>query len=286
MSRPTLIPLIAQSFVLIVCLNAEDAWKKDSAQWSDQDINQILNDSPWSKQVSVSMGMTGGQPGGGGGRGRGGGGFGFPGGGGGIGGGGGYPRGSGYPGGTGGGDEYPRGGSRGGGEGAGRSFTATVRWETALPVKQAMLRSGQSDQTSKKTEGAAEEPGKQYVIGVLGLPVTGASRNRRRTPEGDDTDISTDSADSGQPRGRDPETIREELMETSQLVRKGRAALRPTDVKINPPDAPGEVRFTFAGREPIDLDDKEVSFEAQLGRMKIEKKFKLKDMTYKGKLEL
>jgi hypothetical protein len=291
MSRPTFFSLLATLFAFVICANAEDAWKsKDPAQWSDQDVNQILNDSPWSKQAAV-FGDRSGEDQGGRSRGRmGGGGVGFPGGGPGVGGypgagnpgGGGYPRGGGYPGGGGypTGDEYPRGGSRGGGEGAAKQFTATVRWESALPVQQALSRT-HGDQGAEKSESAAGQSAKQYVIGVIGLPITSA---RFRRADSDDSD--SDSADSGRPRGRDPEIVREELMESTQLVRKGKPALRPTDVKINPKDAPGEVRFFFPAEERIDLSDKEVSFETQVGPSKLEKKFKLKDMTYQGKLEL
>jgi hypothetical protein len=115
----------------------------------------------------------------------------------------------------------------------------------------------------------------------MGLPVTGA---RFRRPGSDDND--SDDPNAARPRGRDPEIVREEFMETAQIVVKGKKPLRPSDVKINPKDAPGEVRFTFPADERIDLSDKEVSFEAQLGHSKIERKFKLKDMTYQGKLEL
>jgi hypothetical protein len=281
MSRPPFLSLIALLFSLPAGVAAEDAWKtKDSSQWSEQDINQILNDSPWAKQVSVLLGVRGGE-GSPGGRGRmaGPGGVAFPGGG--YPGGGGYPRGgAGYPS----GDEYPRGGSRGGGEGGASSFTVTIRWRSALPVKQAQERSGQTVQPSEKSQKAeAEETGQEYVIAVMGLPVGGpVRRNRRREPESDDGD----NSESARQLRRDPETVREELMERSQLVRKGKQALAPLDVKISPPDAPGEIRFVFPAREPIGLDDKEVSFDAQLGQIRIEKKFKLKDMVYKGKLEL
>jgi len=280
MSRQAFFSLLATLFAFAACASAEDAWKsKDPPQWSDQDVNQILNDSPWSKQAAV-FGDRSGEDQGGRGRGRmGGGGVGLPGGGpGGVGGypGAGKPGGGGYP--T--GDEYPRGGSRGGGEGAAKQFTATIRWESALPVQQALSRT-RGDQGAEKSVSAARQPAKQYVIGVTGLPITSA---RFRRADSDDND--SDSADSGRPRGRDPEIAREELMETTQLVRKGKPALRPTDVKINPKDAPGEVRFFFPAEERIDLNDKEVSFETQVGRSKLEKKFKLKDMTYQGKLEL
>src|SRR5712692_1021296 len=89
--------------VCAVALFASDVWKtKDYTQWSSEEVNKMLNDSPWAKQKSVTGGQNGpsqrrsssgrgGGMGGGGGRG----GIGFPGGGGGLG----YPgSGGGYPG--------------------------------------------------------------------------------------------------------------------------------------------------------------------------------------------
>jgi hypothetical protein len=287
MSRIRVFFFAANLFTFALSVNAEDAWKsKDPSKWTEQDVNQILNDSPWAKQVTVygdrpgdeqtpSRGRTGnggvGLPG-----------AGYPGGGTGYPAGGGYPRVGGSPGGGGypGPDEYPRGGSRGGGEGTGRQFAATVRWESALPVQQALART-RGEQGLEKSDADAGQPARQYVIGVTGLPITAA---RFRRADSDDSD--TDSADSGRPRGRDPEIVREEFMETALLAVKGKKPLRPTDVKINPKDAPGEVRFFFSADERIDLSDKEVTFETQAGRAKLERKFKLKDMTYQGKLEL
>ena len=283
MSRLRVFFFAANLCTFALSVQAEDAWRsKDPSNWTEQDVNQILNDSAWAKQVTVygdrsgdeqtpSRGRTGiggvGLPGGG-----------YPGGG--YPGGGGNPRVGGAPGGYPGPDEYPRGGSRGGGEGTGRQFSATVRWESALPVQQALART-RGDQGLEKSEADAGQPARQYVIGVIGLPITAA---RFRRADSDDSD--TDSGRSRRPLGRDPEIVREEFMETAQLVVRGKKPLRPTDVKINPKDAPGEVRFFFSADERIDLNDKEVTFETQAGRAKLERKFKLKDMTYQGKLEL
>jgi hypothetical protein len=73
-------------------------------------------------------------------------------------------------------------------------------------------------------------------------------------------------------------------MQNTRIVRKSKSALNPSDVKLDADR--GEVSFFFRRDEPIDLDDKEVSCETMVGRMKIEKKFKVKDMVYQGKLAL
>src|SRR5258708_39802256 len=104
--------------VCAVALFASDVWKtKDYTQWSSEEVNKVLNDSPWAKQTNVTGGQNaqsqrrgsngqgrGGGMGGGGGRG----GISFPGSGGGLG----------CPGSGGGG--YPGGGSQGCGRGGNR----------------------------------------------------------------------------------------------------------------------------------------------------------------------
>src|SRR5580658_2941507 len=115
-------------------LFAADFWKtKDSSQWTSEEINKVLSDSPWAKGKTVQPQQSQPQRG----MGRRGGGFGFPGGGLG-GGGGGYPGGGGgYPGGGGG---YPSG-SNGDGSQAG-PMNLTIRWDSAAPIQQALMRQG------------------------------------------------------------------------------------------------------------------------------------------------
>src|SRR6267154_709544 len=111
MQLKTLRAICISGSVCAVALFASDVWKtKDYTQWSSEEVNKVLNDSPWAKQTNVTGGQNaqnqrrssggqgrGGGMGGGGGRG----GISFPGSGGGLG----------YPGS--GGGSYP-GGGRGG----------------------------------------------------------------------------------------------------------------------------------------------------------------------------
>ena len=158
--------LIMMLVFCVVSLGAEEFWnKKQPAEWSADELNTLLTKSPWAKEAKVSFegggpggGRSGGggYPGGRGGSGRSGGGMGRP-------GGGGYPGGSGYPGGMGRrspGMGTPSGGQGGGvgqgegGEGRSRGNFApphiVVRWESALPVKQAPERSDTGDSCSGK----------------------------------------------------------------------------------------------------------------------------------------
>ena len=59
------------------------------------------------------------------------------------------------------------------------------------------------------------------------------------------------------------------------------------DVKLVDGVGSHEIQFFFPrSNDPISLDDKEVTFEAKAGRAKIEHKFRLKEMTVKGRLDL
>ncbi|HLJ15735.1 MAG TPA: hypothetical protein VKV15_14650 [Bryobacteraceae bacterium] len=255
---------------LVVCgvaLYAADVWKtKDPSIWTSEDIQKVLTDSPWAKTVNVKMEASGQ----GGGMGRGGGG--------GWGGGGmGMPRigGMGMPGGG-------MGGGRRGGRMPQQSVTATIRWDSATPIKEALLKSKPASEQKASSEDAAKtsDPSlKNYVITVIGLR-TGMRQYSRGT-----SDTGAGSDDSRQ-RKRDPEAVREELMESTRLTPKGKRAILPNDVKIDTEESSREIHFFFPREAAIDRDDKEVTFETQLGRMKLEKKFTLKDMVFQGKLAL
>src|SRR5580692_3269941 len=90
--------------------SSSDFWnKKDPAEWTGAEKDQLTNKSPWAKEVTASapgqMGRGMGMPPG-------------------------YP-GMGYPGGMG-------GGRRGGGGMPGQTFKGIVRWESAKPIRDAL----------------------------------------------------------------------------------------------------------------------------------------------------
>ncbi len=109
--------------------------KKDPADWTGAEIDQLTNKSPWAKQITVTAPAEGygrGYPGGG-----------YP--------GGGYPVGIGFPGGM--------GRRRGPGMPAGQVYKAVVRWQSAKVILDAM-----------KTP-LPEKMTNHYVIVVGGIPV-------------------------------------------------------------------------------------------------------------------
>jgi len=268
----------AASVACALLLSGADFWKtKDASQWTSEEINKVLSDSPWARGKTVQpqqsqMARRGG--GGGGGR-RGG--FGYPGGGGGGfpgGGGGGYPGGGGgYPGGS-------NGGSNGGDGSQAGPMNLTIRWDSAQPIQQALMRQGGGDSDELKAAVAATE--KYYVISVLGLRMP---RQRDRSNDPDDQ-TSDDNDGNRSRRGQNTDAFRSQLLDAAQLAPKGKSSIYAQDVQIDGPDGSGGVRFLFPRTNPISAGDKEVDFILDIRRVKVEEKFKLSDMQYEGKLAL
>jgi hypothetical protein len=249
----------------VTALLAADFWKtKKFTEWTDKDVQKMLNDSPWAHKDSLPMQGGGGMPGGGGGGGgrRGGGrggmsflppqdegGGGMPGGGGG-----------GMPGGGGG------GGGRGGGDMGGASLSPSIeivlRWHTALPIKQAVARARYKDQAGSSPEAAKTLSREEhfYIVGISGIP----SRMAALTPA--------------------------ELKAGAQLVIKGQPAIQATDVQTDQQGGRADIYLIFpkqqSGGHVFTVDDKEVEVVLKAKPLDIKKKFKLADMVFEGKLEM
>jgi hypothetical protein len=69
----------------------------------------------------------------------------------------------------------------------------------------------------------------------------------------------------------------------TRLIPRGRAPMIPISVDV---DQSGAAHFQFSRDQPIALSDKEVTFVTRFGSIGVEKKFRLKEMTYKGQLAL
>jgi hypothetical protein len=269
---------------------SREFWEaKPASEWSSNEIDRLLTKSPWAMEVSATFNGSGGHRGGGGSR-RGSGGIGFPGGG--IGfPGGGYP-GGGYPGGgrTGGG--YPGGGYPGGGypgaggypEGGGRNpgggretFHGTIRWESALPIQEA-LRIDPNDKPNPDFT-------KYYVLHLLGdFPAMGRRRNRDNDSSG------RDGGDrDGSDRDNDAQNERRQEMfkDNTRLERKD-GFIRVEKVEDGSRIGnlgPGTF-FYFSRLDDLSMDDKQVQFVTKMGPVEIKAKFTFKEMLYKGKLAI
>ena len=242
-----ILPLL---LTLALCLWAADAWQsKPFTDWSDKDVQKLLSSSPWSKEVSIPLGGGGG----GGGSSKGGG-----------------KRGGGGGGDMGGGSDAGgnAGGSRsgiqevaGGGLGSAPSLMLVVRWQSALPMRQAIAKQkfGAEAGTSPESKKLLDGDQKYYAVLVSGLP-------KQMLRASDD--------------------MKSNLLKATTLSVKGKDPVAAADLQTAGNEQKAVVMFFFPRTSPIDADDKEVEFSSKFGPIIVKQKFKLKEMVFNGKLEL
>ena len=131
------------------------------------------------------------------------------------------------------------------------TFQAIVRWETSRPVRAA--------EKSRPDEGDSGF----YILSLNGDLPDFARPNDE------------ESAEARQQRV-------EMLRESTKLERKGGSAIYLE--RLEP--GPMGTRFYFSRIDPITPANKEVTFTTKMGPLEIKVKFPLKEMMYKGKLEL
>jgi hypothetical protein len=235
------------------------AWKdKRIAEWTEDDAKEVMTESPWAKTVTPSMSgnanvsngpqRSGGGMGRGGGMGAGGIGIGLPG----MGGmgrrggmGGGSQRGGGYP---------PGGQPRGTDPAteAGSPPRLTLRWESALPIREAELI------THTLSPDASDEA--HYAIGVYGLPsrmVTSDSRN-----------------------------LAAQLKGQASIKRDGKKDLKPSRVDVLDLEGGPVIIYLFPRSAEITARDNRMEFDAKIGRLELKQAFYVDEMNFQGKLEL
>lgn len=224
--------LAVSIFVFAFSLWAADFWTKPYTDWTDKDLQKMSENSPWAKEYNVAT-ETGGAPENGSSRGKGGG-----------------------------GGSGANGPQISGVDVTGSAVNLVIRWQSALPVKEAFVRRKYGAEAAISPDAKkileADEPA--YVIVVSGL-------NRRLLS------------------GTDPETVKKTMLDQTSLVIKGREPIKPEDFRLNGQGRVDAV-FAFPKTNPITADDKEVEFQSKLGTLIVRQKFRLKDMTYNGKLEL
>jgi hypothetical protein len=220
-------------FSLALPLCAEHPWQsRPYADWSEREARQVLSDSSWAKLAEARLSTP---PG-----------FSAP--------GNHNPLGDGIHGSVGG--TIGTYGTRGvdGEMGAGSrepapsaiSTPVTVRWESALPVRQAEIKLHQDAQN-------AEEP--VYVIAILGLP-------------------------------REIEIYNPQKLRSRAFLKvKGRKRIAAGDVKIVMSEDKPVVLLFFPKTQRIVAADKEIEFTIN-GVLELRQKFTLKEMIYLSDLEL
>ncbi len=216
-------------------LAAAEFWQKPYTQWSDKDVMKMISSSPWAKSASLSMS--------------------FPGGGGGPA----LPPGGGFGGGP---PRGPQGGSENGPGAQAPSVEIVARWQSALPIRQALVRLKFGAEADKSAEAAKvlEQQERPYEI-VLSGPM-------------------------GMFLGAKPEEAQKALSEVTSLSSPRTGAINPTQIEVGNPGKTMDVIFVFPRTMPFTVEDKEVELTTKLGTSTLKYKFKLKDMMVNGKLEM
>lgn len=135
-------------------------------------------------------------------------------------------------------------------------WQATVRWESALPIREAL---GDTTMSVALSE--------NYIINVFGdIPSPAPSEQ--------------DSED-------ERKTKFEILQERTRIERKDDPLeLKRVEFSHRTPFSPPGTLFYFSRVFPIMPDDKQVTFVTKIGPLELKCKFTLKDMLYRGRLEL
>ena len=131
-------------------------------------------------------------------------------------------------------------------------ITLKLRWETALPVRIAEFK-------SREVEPPASE-GDGYRIAVYGVP---------------GTDFRGDPKELGKP-----------LKNLAVLKRESKKDVRPIVVEVFQRESDVVVVYLFPLSAEITKNDRQIQFEAQIGRIVVSQTFDLRQMEFMGKLEL
>ncbi len=219
---------------LALAVWASQPWKAGTpATWTAGDAQRVLNDSPWAQSAAADFGSAGeedqpppgpsidvpqaGMAG---------------------------PHGASdgrWDGGVG---KRPRGGPP--------VLNVLVRWDSALPVRQAFER------THTPLAYRPEQLENEYVITVLGLIPSSPGGN--------------------------PSEMLAGVMRYTRMWPKGKSPIAPDDAKLD--EATGALHLFFSRKQKIEPSDKEVTFQTRFGSLSIMKTFRLKEMLYNGQLEL
>lgn len=145
---------------------------------------------------------------------------------------------------------------------SGPSLQVVARWETALPIRQALVRMKYGAEAEKSAEAqkilaVEERPYEVVLSGPLGAFLHGK-----------------------------PEDLAKALSEVTALSSHRTGEIKPTQIEVSKPGPSMDVLFVFPRSMPFTVDDKEVEFTTKLGKSAVRYRFKLKDMVFNGKLEM
>ena len=127
-----------------------------------------------------------------------------------------------------------------------------MRWESALPVRLAELKSHEVEPPTSEGDG--------YSIAVYGVP-------------------------GGDFKG-DPERLGEPLKNLAALKREGKKDVKPVRVEVFQSENGVVIVYLFPLSAEITKNDQRVQFDAHIGRIVLAHTFELSEMEFMGKLEL
>jgi hypothetical protein len=229
-------------FTAVVLLAAGDpSWKsKASPKWTEDEARQILADSPWAKTTKAGIARLQSED-----QRREGGNMG-------------QPRGIGYDGIEAGKTPVPvpknaldlfKVDSTVRPE---QSVTLLLRWESALPIRIAELKSHVLEPPTLEGDG--------YRLAVYGIP--------------------------GKSYNGDPQSLGNPLKQQAFLKREGKKDVKPSSVEVFQLGDGLVVTYLFPLSAEISRKDGRIEFEARIGRIGIIQFFNLEEMQFEGRLEL
>lgn len=131
-------------------------------------------------------------------------------------------------------------------------ITLHLRWESALPIRIAELKSQTMEPPTLEGEG--------YNLAVYGVP-------------------------SAHVKG-DPKDLGEPLKKQAVLKREGKKDVRPSTVEVFQLQDGLLIVYQFPASMEIGKNDRHIEFSAQIGRISILQTFDAGEMQFQGKLEL
>jgi hypothetical protein len=127
-----------------------------------------------------------------------------------------------------------------------------VRWESALPVRVAELKTGEAQPPTLSDDG--------YSVAVYGVPFTDAKG--------------------------DPLSLARDFKESAFLRRDGKKDVKPLRVEAFELEHSAVVVYLFPYSAEISKKDGVVEFTALIGRLQVSQTFNVEEMLFQGKLEL
>jgi hypothetical protein len=143
-------------------------------------------------------------------------------------------------------------------------FKVLVRWESGLPVRLA-----------RRTASPANNDTEHYVLSISRVPTAFLAALSPAGQARQDATTGPNTADMAR------------IAQFSSLQRDGKDPIPADRADWSASDFESRIMISFSkGSQPIELPDREVTFVSRIGDLIVRTPFILKEMVYRGKLEL